>query len=54
MGIEKMGEVVTIEPARGRKPVTQHRVTHALLERPAEPARQRHRKAHLLPIQDVV
>ena len=50
----RCASVRRVEPAGSGQALAEHGVAHALPQRPAEPARQRHRKAHLRPVQHLV
>ncbi len=47
-------EEALVEDASVEKPRTEDRLAHALFERSPKPARERHRKAHFRPVEDVV
>ena len=51
--LDEVLEIPPLEIAGRGEPFAEQRVAHALPQRPAEPARERHRESHLRPIQDL-
>ncbi len=52
--LDNLTDRIAVEPAGLEHRTAEQFVAHALTQRPAEPARQRHGKAHLRPVHDVV